>query len=127
MAMNKAEKARLEEALTQAALRWTSPVEPDVEPPLPDAGSFGLLSKGFTFNAYTLRVEPACSSYHSHGIGGHDKTTMQRSIRLYSTAERAARAMRAEMERQFAKKLREVDRIIEKETAITHTGAVQNR
>ena len=117
MAMNKAEKALLEEALTQAALRWTSPVEPDVAPPSPNTGSFAQLSRGFAFNSYSLRVSPACSSVTSHGIGSHDKTTTQRSIWLYSSRERALRAMRADLERQFAEKLREVDKMIAAELA----------
>ena len=115
MAMNKAEKALVEELKTQAALRWTTPVSPDVPPPDGEG-----LRKGFLFNEYLggPRVDKACSSSVHHSFGIDDKTTSQGSRHLYSTRLRALRALRYEVEKQCAKMLRQIDAQVEAEEAL---------
>ena len=111
--MNKKEKKALEEALTAAALRTTSDVYPDVPPP-----SSGGLSKGYAVVASTsdsARVELACSSSVNHATGRQDKTTTQGPRHLYSTKELALKALRREVERHCAQRLRRIDIMIEEE------------
>lgn len=110
MAMNKAEKQVLEDALTLAALRWTAPVAPDLV-----ATDYKVLTKGYLYNSYSPRVEPACSTTIYHSFGRGDKTTSQGSRDLYSTKLLALRAMRYEVEKEAAKKLRAIDKMIEAE------------
>lgn len=64
--ITKAERERQEQgARIRAALRWTKPAPgPDVPPP----DGFGL-STGYLFNAYTNRVDVACSGAVSHAFG----------------------------------------------------------
>lgn len=115
--MTKKEKAMVEALLTVAALRPTADVERDVPPP--DAGSsFGALSTGWDFAGERSdwpRVCEACSSYLYHGIDSHTKTRSHGSRHLFSTKLRALRALRREIERQCAERLRKVDRMIEEE------------
>jgi hypothetical protein len=99
------------EAVPREALRWTEPVLPDVMPP---KGGDDL-SKGFLHNSYSMRAEPACSSSVYHGIGRNDKTTSQGTRHLYSTRLLALKAMRHEVENEAAKKLHEIDKLIEQE------------
>ena len=108
MVMNKKEKKLVESLKVLLALRRTEEVLPDVDPPS-NAGRFGELSTGYTFNAYSLKVSPACSSSISHGIGRTDKTSRQEPKKLYSTKELATRAMRYEVEMRSAKELHKVD------------------
>ena len=122
MAMTKAEKAKVEELKTELALRWTTD---DVSPDVPPPPAFGGYSQGWTFNAYNLEAYEAWSSSLHHGRGKAPKTekerrnisATQRPIELYSTRERALRAMRRTIEREAAKKLRSVDALIEGELA----------
>jgi hypothetical protein len=114
MAMNKKEKALLEEALTNASLYRTCYVPPDVYPPLYSCE----LSKGFAvigINSDYARVEIGCSSSHSNAIGRQDKTQSQGSINLYSTKILALKSLRYEVENSCAKKLRKIDIMIEEE------------
>lgn len=119
MAMNKTEKAALEAALTEASLRRTSPVEPDVPPP--GAGSkVGELTKGFLPVAEmsdSARVETACSSSVYHSTRSQTKTDSQGARPLYSTKLLALRALRYKVESECAKRLRSIDRMIEEELA----------
>lgn len=117
MAMTKKEREHLESLERQLrearALRFTEDVPPDVEPPekcsLP-------LSRGFLFNSYNRSITKACSS-SIHHCGYDDlKTTTQGSRRLFSTELRACKAMRRELELQFAKELAEIDAKIEELT-----------
>lgn len=107
----KAEQDATDRARISAALHWSddADIAPDVLPPelLSNA-----LSTGYTFNAYSRRVEVACSSSIHHAVGRIDKTTAQRPLALYSTRERALRAMRAALELEFATALAKIDREI---------------
>jgi hypothetical protein len=115
MAITKKEQAaidkRIEDLMRVAALRWTSPVEPDVA--ISETG----LAKGFCYWAKGdwPRVEVGCSSldYHSRGID--DRTTSHGRIPLYSTRLLALKAMRHEVETLCAEKLMRIDRMIEQE------------
>ena len=116
MAMTKKERAQFDSAIKAAriagALRWTSPVAPDVPTPT----QFSTLSKGWLFGTYSQRVERACSSMTGHSFGNDDKTTTQGSKFLYSTELLALKAMRHEMESDFARKLAAVDERIQRLT-----------
>lgn len=116
MAMNKAEKAALEDAKTQAALRWTAPVEPDV--PAPSYNSKPGIAEGYHYNSYSLAVPKMWSTSLYHGQGERSKYGgSQGSRSLYSTKLLALRAMRHSIECECAKKLRDIDRLIEAEAA----------
>jgi len=110
--VTKAEQAEAlaREALIAQALRWTAPVEADVPPP---ARGEGGLKTGYMYNVYSAVVEVACSTSISHAVGSTTKATVQRPRALYSTRERALRALRAELERDCAKRLAAVDSAIE--------------
>ena len=119
MAMTKKEQAHVEALLTASALRATSPVEPDVEPPgYQRSAKDPDLTVGFLFageQSSMARVEPSCSSSVHHGFGQTDKVTTQGSRRLYSTRLLALRALRYATEQHCANLLRKVDRMIEDE------------
>jgi len=96
--LTKAERDRQEqearEARIRAALHWTDRAAgPDVLPPS-CSDSSGQMSTGYTFNAYTNRVDVACSSSIGHAIGRTDKTDSQRPLSLYSTRLLALKAQR---------------------------------
>lgn len=113
MAMNKKEKALLEEARIAAALRWTALVDPDVPPPK----EYNELSKGFVAwatTSYDVRVQPACSSIASHGIGSHVQTSSQRPRHLHSKKSLALKNARHMAKFQCAMLLRKFDIEIEK-------------
>jgi len=117
MAMNKKEKALVEDLKTYAALRHTADVKPDV--PIPESLSQEL-SKGYLPVGHLsdmARVEPACSSSVHHGIGRQDKTSSQRPVELYSTRMLALRKLRYDAEQECARRLRRIDRMIEDEQA----------
>jgi len=114
--MTKKEQARMEQLLTDAALRRTSPVEPDVMPPLP--GETGnRLTVGWHFNSYSRAVGMGCSSYGYHSRHSTTKTDTQQPKALYSSKMLALRAMRYELETRLCHELRSVDIMIEKEEA----------
>lgn len=112
MAMTKKERAEFDAALERVrllgALRWTMEVKPDVFPPRDNS-----LATGFMFNAYDMRIEPACSSSCFHSIGRSDKTTTQNPRSLYSTRTRALMAMRNKVELESAEKLKKIDSMLE--------------
>lgn len=114
MAMTKAEKARIAELERQLrlvrALRFTDPVEPDV--PIPE--HYPEIAKGFLFNQYSVRVEPACTSTANHAFGRDDETTTQGACPLFSTRLLALRAMRNAVELDCARSLAAIDGQIEK-------------
>lgn len=96
------------------AFRVTPPVDPDVLPPEPgDCGP--NLKRGFVFNAHSVRVEEACSSYLYHAVGKSDGTNAQGSIRMYSTRKLALRGMRNAVESECMAKLAIIDKKIEDE------------
>jgi len=121
VALNKAEKQLIEDLKTaikdlktESALRRTEEVLPDVMPP----ELFKELSTGYVFvgpRSDTARVEAACSSSQSHGIGRTDYTSSQQSQMLYSTRLLALKGLRHEVENDCARRLRKVDVMIEKE------------
>jgi len=118
VAVTKKELARFEELLTEAALRRTSAEGPDV--PAPSAESDTSFTQGFLYVGEWSdfpRVEPACSSRVGHCSGRNDKTTTQGPRHLFSTRLKALKALRAEVEKCAAKRLRAIDRMIEAETA----------
>jgi len=104
-----AQAAAAHEAHIFQALRWTAPIAPDVPPP---ANGEAGLTTGYAYNSFAAPVVVACSSGHSHAVGSCTKTTTQGARALYSTRERALGALRAELERDCAKRLAEVDRAI---------------
>lgn len=102
MVMNKKEKAVVEDLMVRFSLRWTEEVLPDVQPPSNSSRvKWDELSTGFTYNAYTLKIERK------------DKTSAQQPLALYSTKELAAKAMRYAVELKCAEELRKVDKKIE--------------
>jgi hypothetical protein len=117
MAMTKKEQAMVEELKERlqiaAAFHRTTAVLPDV--PIPSG--WNELSKGWHPWAAGSdpRVEVACSSSIHHATGRTDKTTSQLPLQLHSTRLRALRALRFEMEEDFAYRLSKVDEQIEKE------------
>ena len=120
MAMTKKEQAEMKAAIdraeTLAALRWTAPVERDVE--VPQQG----YSEGWDYNAFSMSVWQGWSDriYHGNGkapVGYKDRNGTQGGRRMYSTKALALAAMRHEMEQKFASHLLSVDRQIA--TALT--------
>jgi hypothetical protein len=112
--MTKNEKEIFEAALTASALRTTTDIFPDILPPV--CGS--ILSKGWIFIGHYGdfgRVELACSSIHSHGIGQQDKADSQGSLALFSTKELALKALRRAVEKECAYRLRRIDKMLENE------------
>ena len=106
--MTKKEQARLavlrHELALAKALRWTEPVEPDVQPPVKG------LSVGYTYIGD--RVEPARSSVVFHAVGRQDKTDSQGCRSLYSTRLLALKALRHAVEKDCAEKLARIDDLI---------------
>ena len=94
------------QARIRAALHWTD--DADIAPDVPPPSGQGLTT-GYMFNAYSRRVDVACSSSVFHAIGRTDRTTTQRPIWLYSTRARALHALRVALERQFAEELAKID------------------
>lgn len=113
--MTKKEQAALEAALTQSALRATSPHSPDVPP-----GSWDTLAKGWlpiAASTDAARVEAACSSGRFHATGSTVKTNSQGGRQLYSSRLLALRQLRYETEQEAARRLRRIDKMIEQEIA----------
>ena len=116
MAMNKKEKAAFDAAIKEArllaALRFTQPVDRDVNPP---AGWKSEYSEGWDFNTHNMLTWFGWSSSVSHGTGPAPKdgeryrSGSQNARRMFSSELLALRAMRHTMELEFAEKLRKVD------------------
>ena len=109
MAMNKKELAEMEALKTKLALRLYPEVKPDIPKPTNGTG----VVNGYTFNAYSKRVEKACSTSIYHGNGCWDKTTSQNSIEMFSSEKLAYQAMLYELSLRFAGELRAVEKILE--------------
>jgi len=89
------------EARIRAALHWTEAAEgPDVLPPERVRG----IATGYLFNAYTNRVDVACTGSVSHAFGSTDETTTQGARRLFSTRLRALLALRNAVEWECAER-----------------------
>ena len=120
--MNKKESAELEEAKTQAALRWTGEVERDVEPP-PYSAGYSSHKRGWDISLSSLQVWPAWTEANANGRGEYP-TDGSRSINgarrdgraLYSTKTRALQALRFEVEKRAASDLRAIDLMIEEQS-----------
>ena len=114
MAMNKSEKAMLERALTESALRWTEKVSPDVPPPTFNV-RFGESTTGWIPRS-TDAVQ-AWSESAAHGVGSPKRdrylSARQNSVALYSTKVLALKSLRNLIEEDAAARLRHVDRLIE--------------
>ena len=115
MAMTKKEQKAMEALLnraeTLAALRWTAPVQRDVD--VPKNG----YSEGWDYNSYSKTVFRGWSSSGSHGTGpapevGRYRSASQDARRLYSTEALALAAMRHEIEQRVAADLLKIDRQI---------------
>ena len=115
MAMTKKEQAAMEAAInlaeTLAALRWTAPVQRDVD--VPKNG----YSEGWDYNSYKKEVFRGWSSSGSHGTGpapevGRYRSASQGARRLHSTEALALAAMRHEIEQRAAADLLKIDRQI---------------
>lgn len=129
MAMTKKEKQMVEELLTEAALRRTAPVEPDVDCPEKFSSGSGGVVTGFLFRGAlgaSPRVEHAASTSVSHKVSYNpidfEKDRLERSggwsqgaRRLYSTRLLALKALRYELESSCCRALRDIDRQIEAE------------
>lgn len=107
MAMNKAEKAKLQELETALKFCYTlypqlQPVYPDVLPPI--AGST-ILSRGWTIKGYPARIGKAFSSHKLHGFGDGDSPTYHGSLELYSTKELAITAYKHKLFMELAQNL----------------------
>lgn len=118
MAMNKAEKAQLEEALRQAAFRRTGPVERDLPPPEYATGDY---TQGWDINLHTGTAFEAWSGVVSHGTGKAPtpgkrySSASQNPCRLYSTKAKALAALRYLIEERAATDLRNIDIQLEAE------------
>jgi hypothetical protein len=86
----------------------------DVPPP-PIGKGTETLSTGWHYNIYNQEVDRGCSSCIYHSTYSDTKTTSQGTIWLYSSKLLALQAMRAQIEREFAKKLADLDLLIEQE------------
>lgn len=124
MAMNKAERAALEQAQTTAhrtiteMLAWRRTAEPQRDLPVPTSGSE---TRGWDINAYKLghvgqaaelsaAVYKVASSSAFHRHGWEPGTSgRQRGVALYSTEVLALRALRAQLESDTAAKLAKID------------------
>lgn len=116
MAMNKKEQAAFDAVIAEAevnrALRW-SDYETEKDVPRPSDGYVN----GWSFNSYNGSVYLSWSGTVTHGDGPvvdgkRPPYGSQRSIEQYSTKEKALKAMRRQMEMEFANKLAKVDRMI---------------
>lgn len=120
MAMNKQEKALVEDLKTKAAFHRTDEITPDVPAPKTSEPGVGRMAKGYLPVAPLsdmCRVEPACSDSVNHGVGTWEKTTTQRPRDLYSTRMLALKRLRWEVEQDCMKRLRRIDRMMEEEQA----------
>jgi hypothetical protein len=112
--MNKKEQAAFaelqEELRLVKAWKLTENVLPDI--PVPESGH----TQGWTYNKYTKCVDLAWSKCVTHGYGAwkdHPRNGIQCGIALFSTRERALRAMRYEIEQRFMRELAAIDMQIE--------------
>lgn len=114
--MTKKERAEMDEKMEKAyilaALRWSDDVRPNLPPPK----HFEELTTGW-LPAHWCGAVVACSSRIHHGIGRIDRITSQGARALYSTKLLALRARRYEIALESAKKLAEIDKLIEAELA----------
>jgi hypothetical protein len=113
--MNKKELAEVEPLKVKLALRFTEKIEPDLKKPEAFAKE---MTKGWHFNSHSLLVGKACSTSINHSTWGDEKTTTQGGINMFSSRLLAIKAMRHEVEKECAEKLRKIDIMIEKENEL---------
>ena len=109
--MTKKEQAAIDRADMLAALRWTAPVQQDVD--VPKDG----YSEGWDYNAWKQEVFIGWSTICSHGTGhapevGKHRSGRQQPRRYYSTQALALAAMRHQIEQKAAADLLKIDRQI---------------
>lgn len=117
MAMNKAEKAQLQQARELAALNWTYPPEPIDLKPIRDAERAGKAPTAaivaWWFNAYTGAVGRGVTQGSFHSISNTTKTDRQGAGGpWFNTEVDALKAMRAAIERDAARRLAQIDQRI---------------
>jgi hypothetical protein len=115
MAMTKKEQAYVEALLTVSALRYTADVAPDV--PVPEGGS-GKTTRGFLYYGEcsgSPRLQEIESTSYSHRDVGSSSGSQGCRV-LYSTKLLALKALRRAVEKECARRLRQVDCMIERET-----------
>lgn len=101
-------QAKIESLETHLALRWSEPVDEDIQP------SDGEQS-GWFVREYSQQVEVAWTTRHAHGIGYVSRSAAGRSsasqlgVSLHSTKIRALRALRYSVAAQAASDLRKID------------------
>lgn len=117
MTMNKKERAEIEDLKKKlrlaSALRYTTPILPDVPPPT----TFENLSTGYIYSGGFERgyIEEACSSAVFHSVGRIDRANSQGARHLFSTQVLALRALRYHTEQRCAEILARIDTMIELE------------
>jgi hypothetical protein len=131
MAMTKTEQQQLAAARESArlcrALRWSDyGTTPDL--PIPRTG----YTEGWTFNAYTARVERAWSERNAHGSGpyptnGKQRYGVQGGLALFSSRLRALAALRRMVELDAARKLSTLDEQIEQERVAEAPDEIADR
>jgi hypothetical protein len=110
-------QAAIQKSELLSALRWTSPVKPDVPPPIS-----GAYTEGWTYNAHSMRVEIAWSSVSRHGIGYAPsasekyRTASQRPKWLFSSRDKAIAALRHDIENASAELLLRCDKMMDNES-----------
>ena len=117
MAMNKAEKQNLADAILARDLAVAFRFSPKVEPDLKGNIEFNGERKGWCFNSYTQKVSQAISwqCFHYQGDRAHERTSSdkgsrsQNRLEMYSTRGLALQALRGDMVADFAEQLRRVD------------------
>lgn len=121
MAMNKSEKARLDEAerklAAAMALGWPHEAKPspvDVRAQL-EGTEFGTLFVGWASWTYgdTYQVAKGCSSGCSHSIRSTTETTSQGGGRFFHSRQDALLAARWELCERFAEALAQLDAELE--------------
>lgn len=117
MAMNKSEKQMVEKLHTRLALRFTPIADgPDLYPPKNSYGDDNL-TFGYSIvgSSTSVRVCESCSNTSSHSNSSRDRAYSRGGIMQFSTKVLALKYLRNILENEFAKRLREVDILIEKE------------
>jgi hypothetical protein len=111
--MTKLEQQLVENLEIRLAFHFTEPVEPDLLPPK----DFGKIIKGYSFGRYdgNFEIKKSCSSNISHSMWNPDKPNSQKPISQYSSKILALKGLRYNLEMDYAKKLRDIDILIESE------------
>ena len=117
MAITKKERAEFDAAIlkasTLAALRWTSPVEPDLMPPT----VWKEVVTGWLYNSYNSCIYQTWSTTINHGSGDYSEGAYasQKSVKQYSTRILALKALRYDTELKNARELLRIDKMIDVE------------